>query len=237
METELIKLGLTEKESCVYLVCLKVGEATANRISELSHLPRSTTYDILDKLKHLGLISTYIKDSKTYFKSNSPESLKIMLDEKRDILDKVLPDLKNMRNLISDRPYAEVFQGKNAILKILDEILDNAKSLKVIGSMGNALEKIDYHPEKFRKRRIERKIKIKQILELSKESKKIDQDTFTEIKFLESLNKSKEGIFMFDDFVYHIIFQFEISALKIKSKDHAKSMEIMFDELWKIAKS
>ena len=42
---------------------------------------------------------------------------------------------------------------------------------------------------------------------------------------------------MFDDFVYHIIFQFEISALKIKSKDHAKSMEIMFDELWKIAKS
>ncbi|MEK6825514.1 MAG: helix-turn-helix domain-containing protein [Nanoarchaeota archaeon] len=237
MEQELIKLGLTEKEACVYLVCLKAGEVTANRISELSHLPRSTTYDLLDKLRHLGLISTYIKDSRTHFKANSPESLKVILNEKREILDKVLPDLRNIQNIITDRPYAEVFQGKNAILKILNEILDNAKSLKVIGSMGNALEKIDYHPEKFRKRRIERRIKIKQILELSKESKKIDRDKFTEIKFLESLNNSKEGIFMFDDFVYHIIFQFEISAIKIKSEDHAKSMGILFDELWKSAKS
>ncbi|MEK6927151.1 MAG: helix-turn-helix domain-containing protein [Nanoarchaeota archaeon] len=235
MEQELMKLGLGEKEAGVYLVCLKVGEATANRIAELSHLPRSTTYDILEKLKNLGLISTYVKESKTCFISNSPESLKAMLDEKRDIFNKVLPELKKVQNQIADKPYAEVFQGKNAILKIFDEILENARNLKVIGSMGNALEKIGYHPEKFRMRRIERKIKIKQILELSKESKLIKKDKYTEIKFLNSLKDSKEGIFMFEDYVYHIIFQYEISAIKIKSKDHANSMEIMFDDLWENA--
>ena len=127
MEQELIKLGLAEKEASVYLVCLKVGEATANRISELSHLPRSTTYDVLEKLKNLGLISTYKKDSKTYFRANPPESLKAMLDEKQDILNKILPGLANLQNQISDKPYAEVFQGKNALLKIFDEILDNEK--------------------------------------------------------------------------------------------------------------
>jgi hypothetical protein len=36
--------------------------------------------------------------------------------------------------------------------------------------------------------------------------------------------------------VYHIIFQYEISAIKIKSKDHAKTMDILFDDLWKNAK-
>ncbi|MEK6893820.1 MAG: helix-turn-helix domain-containing protein [Nanoarchaeota archaeon] len=236
MQQELMSLGLSEKEANVYMACLKMGEATANRLSELSFLPRSTTYDILEKLRNLGLISTYIKESKTFFKSNPPESLKSMLSEKDDILNKILPDLKKMQSQIGDKPSAEVFQGKNAILKIFDEILSNAKSLKVIGSMGNALEKIGYHPEKFRARRIENKIKIKQILEISEESKKISQDKYTEIKFLESLNDSKEGIFLFDDFVYHIIFQYEISAIKIKSKDHAHSMEIMFDDLWKNAK-
>ena len=103
--------------------------------------------------------------------------------------------------------------------------------------MGNALEKIGYHPEKFRQRRLENKINIKQILEISEDSKKINQDKFTEVKFLESLRDSKEGIFLFKDCVYHIIFQHEISAIKIKSKDHAKSMEIIFDNIWKIAKN
>ncbi len=236
MQQELIDLGLSEKEANVYLVCLKKGEATANRISELSGLPRSTTYDILEKLKNLGLISTCIKESKTYFISNPPESLNAMLAEKNDILAKILPDLKKMQNQIGDKPYAEVFQGKNAILKIFDEILSNSKNLKVIGSIGNALEKIGYHPEKFRTRRIENKIKIKQILEVSNESRKILQDKYTEVKFLESLKDSKEAIFLFDDFAYHIIFQYEISAIKIKSKDHANSMILIFNDLWNIAK-
>ncbi|MEK6889106.1 MAG: helix-turn-helix domain-containing protein [Nanoarchaeota archaeon] len=233
MEQELIKLGLGKKEADVYMVCLKVGEATANRIAELSDLPRSTTYDILERLKYLGLISIYVRDSKTYFISNSPESLKSMLDEKRDVLNKILPDLKRVQNQILDKPSAEVFQGKNSILKIFDEILDNAKSLKVIGSMGNAFEKIGYHPEKFRMKRIEKRIRIKQILECSEQSRKVSNDKYTEVKFLNSLENSKEGIFIFKGYVYHIIFQYEISAIKIKSEDHSKAMEIMFDELWK----
>ena len=81
-------------------------------------------------------------------------------------------------------------------------------------------------------KRLENKIKIKQILEISPESKKIKNDKYTEVRFLKSLNESKEGMFIFDDYVYHIIFQYEISAIKIKSKDHSQAMSIMFDDLW-----
>lgn len=236
MLQELIDYGLSDKEANVYLVCLKIGQATANRIAELANLARSTTYDILDRLKSLGLITTCIIDNKTHFIANNPEVLLTSLSEKKQAIESVLPSLKDIFKKVEDKPHAEVFQGKIAIIKIFDEILDNAKELKVIGSQGNALEKIGYHPEKFRLKRLEKKIKIKQILEISKESKLIKNDKFTEVKFLRSLNDSKEGMFIFDDYVYHIIFQYEISAIKIKSKDHAKSMEIMFDDLWKIAK-
>jgi hypothetical protein len=181
----------------------------------------------------MGLISTIVIDNKTNFIANNPETLITSLDEKKSAISSIMPSLKKSYKKIEDKPTAEVFQGKIAIIKIFDEILDNAKTIKVIGSQGNALEKIGYHPEKFRLKRIQNKIKIKQILEISEESKKIKNDKYTEVRFLKSLNPSKEGMFIFEDYVYHIIFQYEISAIKVKSKDHAQTMEIMFDDLWK----
>ena len=108
--------------------------------------------------------------------------------------------------------------------------------MKVIGSQGNALEKIGYHPEKFKIKRLEKQIQIKQILEKSKEAKKVKPDRYTEVRSIDSLSNSKEVLFLFDEHVYHIIFQYEISAIKIKSKDHFETMDIMFDELWNKAR-
>lgn len=104
-----------------------------------------------------------------------------------------------------------------------------------MGSLGNALEKIGYHPKKFRMKRIENKINIKQILEDSKEARNIPQNKLTKVKFLKSFDKSKEGTFIYGEYVYHIIFQYEISAIKIKSKDHANAMRIIFNEIWNTA--
>jgi sugar-specific transcriptional regulator TrmB len=236
MLQELIDYGLSDKEANVYMICLKTGQATANRIAELADLARSTTYDILERLKSLGLLTTCLIDNKTQFIANNPDVLLTFLDEKRQEIKTILPDLKEIYKKVEDRPTAEVFQGKIAIIKIFDEILENAKDLLVIGSQGNALEKIGYHPEKFRLKRFEKKIKIRQILEISNDSKKIKNDKFTKVRFLRPLNESKEGMFIFEGFVYHIIFQYEISAIKIKSRDHANAMKIMFEELWKKAK-
>ncbi|MFA5797541.1 MAG: helix-turn-helix domain-containing protein [Candidatus Woesearchaeota archaeon] len=235
MLQELINYGLSDKEANVYLICLKTGQASANRIAELAGLARSTTYDILDRLKSLGLVTTCIIDNKTQFIANNPDVLLTSLSEKKQSIENILPSLKEIFKKVEDKPNAEVFQGKIAIIKLFDEILDHATTLKVIGSQGNALEKIGYHPEKFRLKRLEKKIKIKQILEISLESKKIKEDKFTEVRFLKSLNNSKEGMFIFDDYVYHILFQYEISAIKIKSKDHTEAIAILFDELWKKA--
>ena len=236
MLNRLIQYGLTEKEANIYLICLKTGQATANRISELSNNPRSTTYDILEKLKSFGLISSCIIEKTINYIASEPESLLTLLNEKKLIIEDILPELKLIQNKIEEKPKAQVFQGKLAIIKLLDEILDNAKELKVLGSHGNALEKIGYKPVNFMNKRLERKIKIKQILENSKESRNIKQNNLTEIKFSKKLNESKEAIFIFDKYVYHIILQYEITAIKIESKDHSKAMEIMFDEFWKSAK-
>ena len=236
MIQDLLNYGLSEKEAIIYLICLKTGQATANRISELSNLPRSTTYDILERLKNTGLISTCIVDSKINFIANSPKTLLILLNEKKEAISGLIPQLEKMHDQIGDKPQAEVFQGKNALMKIFDEILNSKEEILTMGNQENALEKIGHHPEKFRLKRLENKIKIKQILEDSKEARNVPVDKMTEIKFLKAFDKSKEGTFICGETVYHIVFQYEISAIKIKSKDHADAMKIMFNEMWAKAK-
>ena len=122
MIQELLNYGLSEKEANIYLICLKTGEATANRISELSNYPRSTTYDILERLKNLGLVSTCVIDNKTNFIANSPKTLLVLLEEKKDSISQLLPQLENMYNQVGEKPQAEVFQGKKALIKILQKI-------------------------------------------------------------------------------------------------------------------
>ena len=99
-------------------------------------------------------------------------------------------------------------------------------------SQGNALEKIGYHPEKFRLKREERKIIVKQILEESVDARKEKSNKYTKIKFVKSLTNSREAMFITNEYTYHIILQYEISAIRIKSSDHAQTMELLFDELW-----
>jgi HTH-type transcriptional regulator, sugar sensing transcriptional regulator len=247
MKNELRKLGLSDREAEIYLLAIKTGETTANRIAELAKLARSTTYDLLEKLRAKGFIATFIRDKKTYFVANNPDVLLTALEEKerkvldelndkRDIMRDLVPKLTKIQNQINDKPLAEVFEGKISVSRVLDEISENAKVLKIIGSQQNAIETIDYKTDKFRAKRKEKKSKTFQILEDSSEARKEKEDKFTEVRFLESLKNSKDAIFIYDDVTVHLILAQEISAIKIKSKEYTNAQKIVFDELWNKAK-
>jgi len=247
VKKDLLKLGLTEKEAEIYLISLGSGETTANRISDLAGLARSTTYDLLEKLKHKGFITTCVKDKKTHFLANNPEVLISFLEEKEklvheDYKDKkyvlklLLPELKKAQNQINKKPLAEVFQGKVSVSKILDEIAENGLIIKIIGNQENAVKRIDYRTDKFRAKRKEKGSMVFQILEDSDQSRKEKTDKNTKVRFLKSLKESDDAIFIYDNTTVHLILAQEISAIRIKSIEYTKAQEINFDELWKIAK-
>jgi len=247
MKKELTDMGLSDKEAQVYLVCLKTGESTANRIAGLCNLPRSTIYDVLEKLKHIGLITSLVKDKKTYFTANNPDLILKFLDEKekesidsfkekKDRFKKISPELKKIQNIIHKKPVAEVFEGIISVSKVIDEIAENATSLKIIGSQQKAIEKLGYRTDRFRVKRKKTGFKVKQILEESQEARKEKKDKLTQVKFLKSLSDSHEGMFIYENTVVHLIESDEIIAIRIKSKEYTQAREIIFNELWKIAK-
>jgi sugar-specific transcriptional regulator TrmB len=65
-------LGLTKYESLVYIALLKVANATASEIHEISNVPRASVYPVIDQLLEKGLVSVSQSAPKR-FAAISPE--------------------------------------------------------------------------------------------------------------------------------------------------------------------
>ena len=247
MEKELQEIGLNPNETKVYLSILKLGEATANRISSLSEIARSTTYDALEKLKQKGFLKSITKDKKIHFIAIEPKNILSLFDEEKKEFSKeieakkqkyssILEKLENIHDKVKQKPSATVYEGKRSISQILDEISDRAKELLIIGSQKNAEKIIEYRTDRFRTKRKSKRSKVRQILEESLESRREKIDKFTQVRFLKSLEESRDATFIYGDVVVHIILAEEISAIKIVNPEYANSQRIIFEEIWGIAK-
>ncbi|MBU2616228.1 MAG: hypothetical protein KKC19_03935 [Nanoarchaeota archaeon] len=127
----LIKLGLTDGESKVYLALLKTGSSTVGPIVKEAHVAYSNIYEILDRLLDKGLISYIIKEKTKHFQAVSPSGLKEYLkikegkiQEEKIELERLIPELENLQNR-QNRQEAEIFTGlkgiKTAYYKMLDK--------------------------------------------------------------------------------------------------------------------
>ncbi len=130
VETELKKLGLSEKEIRVYLALLELGEASVQKISQKSKVNRATTYVILEGLAKKSLVSEIEKEGKTLYSAQDPEFLFNLfkfqereIKEKEAEFKKVLPELKAIFNLAPQKPKVRFFEGKEGLLAIQEDIL------------------------------------------------------------------------------------------------------------------
>lgn len=140
LEAELKKLGLSDKETKVYLTVLELGQAPAAEIAAHSGINRATTYVILEELQKKGLASSFEKGKKTYFAAESPERLSNLFEiEKKQLeenffdLKKIIPALEKIYESRGERPKVRFFEGKEGVASIREDILKTrAKSMEEI---------------------------------------------------------------------------------------------------------
>lgn len=145
MDKEVLQeVGLNEKEAIIYLGLLKERICGASKLSKLTKIQRTTVYLELDNLIRRGLVSYVIKNSKRYYQAASPEKLVEILDTKRQKINSILPNLKNLHPTI--QPFKiEVFEGKEGIKTFYQDILNNkVKELLAFGVTGNAFEVLKF---------------------------------------------------------------------------------------------
>src|SRR3989344_4425511 len=116
-QSSLEYIGLKPKEAKIYLALLELGEASVVQIAKSAGIKRTTVYNILPDFINRGLAaSTFKKKRKVYF-IEDPRSLKNDVKEKESVIDKVMPELLAIQNVIIESK--EINQMQRAALELM----------------------------------------------------------------------------------------------------------------------
>ncbi len=159
-ESELEKIGLTRNQSSVYLSLLKLGSTTAQNIIRESGLHRAIVYDCLEQLHEMGLVSFVVRDFRKYFQAAEPKKLLDYLDEKKEIVNHLLPELEKLKSMKTEEISASIYKGKEGIKTIHSEMLREGKDVYVLGAKGKIFKELPYFIPNFERERVRKRIKF-----------------------------------------------------------------------------
>ena len=238
VEQELRAFGLTDKEIKVYLACLQLGTALVNEISKKAGTHRTYTYEVLKSLKEKGIVSYVIKSGKQYFEVARPEKLLSILKEREERIRSILGDLNEVYKSAVEKPKIEVYEGKDGLKTILDDILAFKGELITYGSTEKLVKILQFYFPSFIRLRIKRRIPVRVLTERSPEAvaiHKADKREFREMRFI------TEGLFPSTVYIYGnkvaiLSLEKEIIGLLIEDMNIAATQRFIFELLWKHAK-
>ena len=124
-EPEIKKLGLSDKETSVYLAALELGAAPVQPIAKKAKVARATTYLVLEALMQRGLVNRHKEGKKTLFQAEPPQKLidfiateEQVLHQRRADLEQVIPRLQALMHTLDDKPTVEYFDGVDGLRTI-----------------------------------------------------------------------------------------------------------------------
>jgi len=240
----LLKLGLSENEIKVYLELLKIGPSLASLIARITKLHRTHVYDIFNGLLKKGIISFVIRENRKYFQANKLESLSRLIKEKEDSLEEqkgelfsYINELRKLKGVNESRLNASIYQGKEGMKAILEDVLESKEDYLVLGYAGGSDRLLPYYLPNFHKRRIKFKIKRKILMNYEQKGKESSQLALQEVRYLPEGYGSLIGQIIYSDKVALIVIHNEeFIAFLIEDKDINLSFRKQFELLWKNAK-
>lgn len=239
MYEELKEFGLSENEITIYVTLLKTGVSTANRISKLTGIKRSTTYDNLNILKNKGLVSFIIKDTVYYYESIDPRKIIRLMEEKKEKVSKCVKNLILLKETNKDEGGASYFEGKKGVITILNDILDEKKELWFIGSRKKAMSAMQNYPDNFVTKRVDAGISLRAVMSVEDKGDPSMNDKrvykMSNMRFLEELKEISANVFIYGDKVAFMTTGNNLAGIIIKNKEILKQQRKIFEILWKNA--
>lgn len=238
MESELRAFGLTNQEIKVYLALLKLGSALVQDIAQKAKTYRTYTYEILKSLKEKGLVSYVIKSGKQYFEVAEPQKLANILEEKRLMVQNILPELKNLYQSSAQKPSIEIYEGKEGLKTLLDRMLAAKQEILVYGSTKKQMKLLEFYFPNYIRRRVSAKISTKVLTEKNPQTiamLKTEKKELRESRFLEKI-LFPTVTYICADKVIIIDLENDPLGVMIENEAIAATQKTVFNLLWKLAK-
>jgi len=239
-EAILKEWGLSDKEAKVYLALLQLGPSTVNQVAERADLVRTTAYDILKTLREKGLVASLVRNKILHFEAAEPAKLIESLEEKKQMIQGVLGDLRAMRLPAPEGPVVEMFEGREGIKVIFDGILNKKQELLCISEVTSIFKLLPYASPRFIERRIAKGIFGRVLTERTPETmqrmKKPEKKELRETRFIKGLKDIPMIEYIQGDDVS--IVSTDINnplGIIVRHPGFAKEQRVLFELLWKNA--
>ncbi len=238
MEDILTKLGLSGGAIRVYAKLLMLKEATAKRLADATGIARTSVYDYLAELSRFGLVVELDVSNKKLFKLDDPENILLLLDtrlkdleKERDVLKKLLPDLK--KGFGKGEPRVKFYPGPEGFLAVLGDVArSGAEEALFLWPFGEMTKRIgEENLQDFTRRRVRAGISIRSVwpcatkdahLELQNEQRRLAPASV----------EWRMGSIVYGDKVAYVSSKLENFAFIVQSHDFASLQRVQFEQIW-----
>jgi len=237
IKEQLKDIGLHGSEIRVYLFLMQNGVSTPPQIALGTKIARPNTYRILRMLKEKGLILEEMRGKRQAYLASDPVAFVQGLERQKQLMDKLLPDLRALYTVQKNKPSFQFFDGFEQVKQIFSQSLD-AKEILGIAST----KKLFAHdPKFFEKYRIDLKKKgivFRDILtyasgDESGPKAKEEMRGLYEMKLLpEKYKDVPSDILIWDDKVSITVTEEPIFGTILTNSNLAESFRIMFEVMW-----
>lgn len=233
-------LGMSDKETRVYLAALEIGASPASEIALRANLNRVTAYDILEKLIRKGFISTYTQKKVKYFAATDPDIIREDYRQKYMNFKSALPDLRRLHGKTS-HPRVRYYEGLEGIKKIYTDTLTAKTEILNYADSKSIREFWPEYDNEYVRRRVKKKIYLRGISPRDEYGEKVvaeNKKNHREIRLVPPGKFSfANEINVYDDKVSIISFgKNELLGMIIESPEIAETQRAIFMMAWSFAK-
>ncbi|MFZ3232812.1 MAG: helix-turn-helix domain-containing protein [Patescibacteria group bacterium] len=122
------KLGLSEKESAIYLDLLEHGESSITDVVDRTRVHRPDAYKFIPLLVERGFVTETLRGKRRFFSAESPEAIRSLLENLENDVDALLPDLVGMHSRAERRPSVKFMEGRKAVTYVFSDIVSTLKA-------------------------------------------------------------------------------------------------------------
>lgn len=236
-------LGLSPNEGKMYESLLEIGESSISEIALSSGIHRRNAYDAIQRLIDKGLCFQIFSAKENTYNAVHPDKLVELLEEKKQKLESVMPNLKNKFGNRANIEEAYIYKGLEGQKNIFRDVLRVGETSYFIGAKGGWYDpRLSTARSAFFREANKKKIKFIQLFdkevtaEMNEFPKYFEGDL--EYRFLPKEYSTNSAIHIFGDYVvtYTGLTIGQVSEnttfFVIHSKDLAESYRTWFQYMW-----
>lgn len=227
--------GLPDKESLIYRALAEQGNLSLSALARATSIQKTTLYLHINTLLARGLILRQPVGKRIHYRAANPQKLLTAIDQQRDALAKQMPTLLAAYASAADEPSVAIFEGKDGILRLFDDIAREANYLKTWWSPERYFRLFSRQRDErtFVQPLIDRGIDLKTLIEYGKESEAyIRSARAGNYRQLPKSYGLPVNALMWNGSHTALVSYENLYALSIENRAICAFHESMFDNLW-----